>query len=181
MALRTIRNYGDPILRKKAKPVQNVDQLILRILDDMAETMYAALGLGLAAPQVGITKRLVVIDVGEGLLKLINPKIQSASGSEIGPEGCLSFPRVYGDVDRFYKVVVKALDPKSKPVRIEAEGLLARALQHELDHLDGKLFVDTAADLREVFPPEKPDAGEEEEPRAIPLTLEDLKGKFVSS
>ena len=181
MALRTIRNYGDPILRKKARPVQNVDQLILRILDDMAETMYAALGLGLAAPQVGITKRLCVVDVGDGLLKLINPKIKSASGNEIGAEGCLSFPHVYGDVNRFQKVVVKALDPRGKPIRIEAEGLLARAIQHELDHLDGKLFVDSAADLREVLPQEKADGDEEKEPRAIPLTLEDLKGKFVSS
>jgi peptide deformylase len=177
MALRTIRNYGDPILRRKARPVQNIDQLILRILDDMAETMYASLGLGLAAPQVGITKRICVVDVGEGLLKLINPKMQSASGTEIGPEGCLSFPHVYGDVERFLKVVVKALDPKGKPIRIEAEGLLARALQHELDHLDGKLFVDSAADLREVLPREKSD----DEPRAIPLTMEDLKGKFTSS
>lgn len=180
MALRTIRNYGDPILRKKAKPVQNVDQLILRLLDDMAETMYASSGMGLAAPQVGVQKRLCVIDVGEGLLKLINPKIQNVSGSETGPEGCLSFPNVYGDVERFLKVTLKAFDPGGKPIRIEAEGLLARAIQHELDHLDGKLFVDTAADLREYFPTEKTESKEERELRAIPVTLEELKEKFAS-
>jgi peptide deformylase len=180
MAVRPIRHYGDPVLRKKASPVRKIDSLILRILDDMADTMYSASGLGLAGPQVGITKRLVVVDIGEGLYKLINPRIQDASGTETGPEGCLSFPNVFGDVERFLKVVVKALDPKGKTIRIEAEGLLARAFQHELDHLDGKLFVDAAGDLREYIPDESQDADKKEKGQAVTVTLEELKEKYTS-
>lgn len=182
MALRTIRYYGDPVLRKKAQIVKTIDPLLLRLLDDMAETMYAAKGYGLAAPQVGVSKRVIVVDVGEGLHKLINPKLQACSGNESGPEGCISLPNIFGEVERFQKVVVKALNPEGKSIRIEGEGLLARALQHEMDHLDGKLFVDTAREMREYIPenPEEAAAAGEEEPecRVVPITREELEGKF---
>lgn len=146
MALRTIRKYGDELLRKKSRKVDVIDERILTLLKDMEETMYAADGVGLAAPQVGILKRVVVIDVGEGILKLINPEIIETEGIEIDTEGCLSVPGEQGEVERPYKVKVKALDEKGEEIIIEGEGLLARAFCHEIDHLDGVLFVDKAID-----------------------------------
>jgi len=146
MALRTIRKYGDELLRKKSRKVDVIDERILTLLKDMEETMYAADGVGLAAPQVGILKRVVVIDVGEGILKLINPEIIETEGTEIDTEGCLSVPGEQGEVERPYKVKVKALDEKGEEIIIEGEGLLARAFCHEIDHLDGVLFVDKAID-----------------------------------
>ena len=144
MAIRNVRTNPDPVLREKASKLKNITSPILTLLDDMAETMYDADGIGLAAPQIGISKRLVVIDVQDenGLLKLINPEIIKHSGSEAAVEGCLSFPGVAGEVERATDVTVKALNPEGKPVEISATGLLARALQHEIDHLDGTLFVD---------------------------------------
>lgn len=142
MALRNIRKYGDDLLRKKSRKVENIDDRIVTLLDDMAETMYDADGVGLAAPQVGILKRVVVIDVGEGILKLVNPEIISTEGSYIDEEGCLSVPGEQGKVERPYKVKVKALNEKGEEIIIEGEELLARALCHEIDHLEGILFVD---------------------------------------
>ena len=120
MAIRNIRKYGDELLRKKSRKIEKIDDRILTLLEDMAETMYSAEGVGLAAPQVGILKRVVVIDVGEGLIKLINPEIIETEGSQKDVEGCLSVPGEQG----------------------EGEELLARAFCHEIDHLDGVLFVD---------------------------------------
>ncbi|MFO7153721.1 MAG: peptide deformylase [Caldicoprobacter oshimai] len=143
MAIRRIMIYGkDDVLRKKAKPVAKIDERILELLDDMAETMRHADGVGLAAPQVGILRRVVVIDVGEGLIELINPEIVEASGQQRGAEGCLSIPGVRGEVIRPERVKVKALNRKGESIEITGTGLLARALCHEIDHLDGILFID---------------------------------------
>ncbi|HHV08617.1 MAG TPA: peptide deformylase [Firmicutes bacterium] len=144
----SIRLYGDPVLRQTAQPVKKIDAKLRRLLKDMAASMYAAPGVGLAAPQVGVLQRAVVIDVGEGLLTLINPEITYSEGEEMGVEGCLSLPGLVGDVSRSTKVIVKALDAQGKEQEISGEGLLARALQHELDHLDGILFIDKAQNLR---------------------------------
>jgi len=142
MALRNIRKLGDDILRKKCRPVETIDERIITLLDDMAETMYNANGVGLAAPQIGILKRIVVIDVGEGLIELINPEITSFEGNEKEPEGCLSVPGKCGYVLRPKKVTVTALNRDGEKIIVEGEDLLARALCHELDHLDGIVFVD---------------------------------------
>lgn len=144
MALREIRTDGDEILRKKCKVVNEITPAILTLLDDMAETMYEAEGVGLAAPQVGILKRIVVIDVGNGIIELINPEIIEVEGEQIGPEGCLSIPGVVGEVTRPLKVKVKTLNRKGEEVILEGEGLLARAFSHETDHLNGILFTDKA-------------------------------------
>lgn len=144
----TIRLYGDPVLREKAQPVTKIDAKLRRLLKDMAVSMYEADGVGLAAPQVGVLQRAVVIDVGDGLLTLINPEIISAEGEEKGVEGCLSLPGLIGDVPRSSKVTVRALDLEGHTQKISGEGLLARALQHELDHLEGILFIDKAQNLR---------------------------------
>ena len=142
MAKRTIRLENDEILRKKCKPVKEITPHVCTLLDDMAETMYAAEGVGLAAPQVGILKRIVTIDVGEGLIELINPKIVASRGAVIGSEGCLSIPGKSGYVERPEYVKVEALDREGKPVTVEGTELLAVALCHELDHLDGVLYID---------------------------------------
>ncbi|PRR78981.1 Peptide deformylase 1 [Clostridium liquoris] len=142
MALRNVRKYGDDILRKKCRVVEKIDNRISILLDDMLETMYENNGVGLAAPQVGILKRIVVIDIGEGPLFLINPEIIHKEGSYIDEEGCLSIPGEVGKVERPYKVKVKALNREGKEIVIEGKELLARALCHEIDHLDGILFVD---------------------------------------
>lgn len=147
MALRNIRKYGDDLLRKKSRKVENIDDRIVTLLDDMAETMYEADGVGLAAPQVGILKRVIVIDVGEGILKLVNPEIISTEGSYIDEEGCLSVPGEQGKVERPYKVKVKALNEKGEEIILEGEELLARALCHEIDHLEGILFVDKILEI----------------------------------
>ncbi|ACA43676.1 peptide deformylase [Clostridium botulinum] len=142
MAIRNIRKYGDELLRKKSRKIEKIDDRILTLLEDMVETMYNAEGVGLAAPQVGILKRAVVIDVGEGLIKLINPEIIETEGNQKDVEGCLSVPGEQGEVERPYKVKVKALNEKGEEVVLEGEDLLARAFCHEIDHLDGVLFVD---------------------------------------
>ena len=125
-----------------------INDRLRRLLHDMAVSMYDADGVGLAAPQVGVLLRAVVIDVGEGLLTLINPEIIAAEGEELGVEGCLSLPGLVGDVPRSSKVTVRALDLKGRNQEISGENLLARALQHELDHLDGILFIDRAQNIR---------------------------------
>lgn len=147
MAVYHIVKVGDAVLREKAKPVNKITPNIIKLLENMKDTLYAAEGVGLAAPQIGISKRVVVIDVGEGLLELINPEIISAQGEDVDVEGCLSIPGVQGEVKRYAKVVVKALDRNGKEFTITGTGLLSRALQHEIDHLDGILFIDKAEKL----------------------------------
>lgn len=142
MAIRNIRKDGDEILRKTSKAVDNINEKIAILLKDMAETMYNANGVGLAAPQVGILKRIVVIDVGEGLIELINPVILEESGEQTEVEGCLSVPGIYGEVKRPDKVKVRASNAKGEESIVEGEGLLAVALSHEIDHLNGILFKD---------------------------------------
>ena len=142
MGTRRILTEGDEILRKISRPVKEIDKRTKILLDDMAETMYKNDGVGLAAPQVGILRRIVVIDIGEGLLELINPEIVYSEGSKIDTEGCLSIPGRRGTVERPAKVLVQALNRKGKPIQVTGEGLMAVALCHELDHLDGILYTD---------------------------------------
>ncbi len=142
MATRLVRTSEDEILRKKCKSVGEINDRILTLLDDMAETMYAANGVGLAAPQVGVLRRVVVIDVGEGLIELINPVIIEQSGAQCGNEGCLSVPGKQGQVTRPERVRVEATDRDGDRFVMEGEGLLARAFCHEIDHLDGILYTD---------------------------------------
>lgn len=138
---------GDPVLRKVAAPVERIDKKLVRFLKDMAETMYAADGVGLAAPQVGVSKRVVVIDVGDGIYELINPEIVKKEGSVIGGEGCLSVPDYEGEVERAEYVECEFTDRKGQRMLLQANGLLAIAVQHELDHLDGILFIDKAQSI----------------------------------
>lgn len=140
MAIREIVKEGDPCLAKVCRPVEKFDERLWMLLDDMVETMHTADGVGLAAPQVGILRRAVTIDIGDGLLELINPKVVEAEGEQQEAEGCLSCPGVYGITSRPYRVRVEALDRHGKPFSVEGEDLLARALCHEIDHLDGILF-----------------------------------------
>lgn len=142
MALRNIRTIGDDVLQKECKPVKEVTERIHELIDDMLETMYEAEGVGLAAPQVGILKRIVTIDVGEGPIVLINPEILETSGSQTGNEGCLSVPGKFGIVTRPDHAKVKAWNEDMEEFILEGTGLLARAICHECDHLDGKLYVD---------------------------------------
>jgi peptide deformylase len=147
LSIRMVVRHPNAVLREKAKPVPNITPNVLKLLDDMAETMYDAEGVGLAAPQVGILKRVVVVDCGEGLIELINPEIIEKDGEQFGSEGCLSIPGLTGEVKRFEKVTVKALDRNGKEFFVTGEGLLARAFQHEVDHLNGVLFIDLAEKL----------------------------------
>lgn len=140
--MREIRKKDDEILHKVCKEVKSFDEKLAILLDDMYETMTAHDGVGLAAPQVGILKRAVVIDIGEGKIELINPKIIAEEGSQNGSEGCLSVPGVWGEVERPYKVTAEAYDRSGKKFKITGEGLLARAICHELEHLEGKLFLE---------------------------------------
>ena len=151
--VREIVIWPDPILKEVAKPVERVDDSIRRLLDDMAETMYAADGVGLAAPQIAERRRLIVIDTsprqeGQKLIHLVNPEIVRAEGETTWTEGCLSIPGEAEDVDRAAKVWVRALDYHGKPFELEADELLAIALQHETDHLNGTLFVDHLSSLK---------------------------------
>ncbi len=142
MAVRKILRIGDETLRRKARPVDSFDKRIHTLLDDMAQTMYEADGAGLAAPQVGILRRVVVIDVGEGIIELINPEILETEGEQINAEGCLSVPGRRGTVKRPKRVVVRAQDRHGKTFELTGEDFLAIAVSHELDHLDGVLYVD---------------------------------------
>ena len=145
MAIRRIVQYPDPVLKKKARTVTKFHARLHKLLDDMAETMYDAPGVGLAAPQVGILKRAIVIDIGEGLIEMVNPEIVEKSGEQIiQSEGCLSIPDLLSDVRRAEKVKVKGQDRHGNPIEMEAEGYLARAFQHEIDHLNGVLMIDVA-------------------------------------
>ena len=142
MALRTIRVQGDSVLTKKSRTVDKMTPRIGELITDMLDTIYDAMGVGLAAPQVGILKRIVVIDVGEGPIVLINPEILETSGEQTGDEGCLSVPGMAGQVTRPNYVKVKALDVNMNEQIYEGEGLLARAFCHEIDHLDGKMYTE---------------------------------------
>ena len=151
MAKLKIVKVGDDVLRKKCRPVEEITPKILRLLDDMAETMRDANGVGLAAPQVGILRRIVVIEVEEGnLLELINPKIIAYAGEQDGTEGCLSVPNKCGMVKRPMHVTVRATNRHGEEFEITGSELLARALCHELDHLDGKLYIDVARNIETV-------------------------------
>ncbi|MGN0599533.1 MAG: peptide deformylase [Oscillospiraceae bacterium] len=147
MALRTIVNKSDDVLHKKCKTVEKFDEKLGILLDDMAETMYKAKGVGLAAPQVGILRRVVVIDVGDGLVELINPEIIKKSGRQREIEGCLSCPDQWGYVIRPMNVTVKAQDRTGKEFEIKAKEFFARAICHELDHLDGHLFIEKVVEF----------------------------------
>lgn len=140
MAIRTILKEGDETLNKVSRKVEKIDERVLTLLDDMKETMYKADGVGLAAPQVGILKRVVVIDIGDGVLELINPEIICSTGEQNEVEGCLSLPGISGITERPMNVQVVALDREGHEIAITGTGLLARALCHEIDHLDGILF-----------------------------------------
>lgn len=156
MSILPIRLYPDPALRTRCVPVSRVTEDIRKLLSDMAETMYDAPGIGLAAPQVGITERIIVVDVGEDtgeevkphLLKLINPEIVLTEGSIESEEGCLSIPDIRETVKRYSRVVLKAVDENEKEVRIDAHDLLAICIQHEVDHLNGVLFIDHLSRLK---------------------------------
>jgi peptide deformylase len=145
-----IRVLGDPILRQESRPVSAVTDDLRRLIDDMFETMHAAKGIGLAAPQVGRVERITVVDVegGRQPLALVNPEIVSVEGAIKGEEGCLSIPDVFADVERSAKVVVRAMDRDGKSFDVEGSELLARCLQHEIDHLHGKLFIDYLSVLK---------------------------------
>ena len=152
MALLKIRKVGDPVLRSKAKEVVKLNAQVIDLLDNMAETMYKAPGAGLAAPQVGVLQRIIVVDVNDenGLIELINPEIIRTSEEQtVLEEGCLSIPAAAYNVIRARQVKVKGLDRKGREVIIEAEGYLARALQHEIDHLDGVLIIDKGIKIPE--------------------------------
>lgn len=156
MAILQLRVYPDPVLRQKAKRVRKIDGSILKLIDDMVQTMYEIGGVGLAAPQVGVSLRVAVIEIpGEETVVLVNPEVVKRSGEMEVTEGCLSVPGYRGDIKRSEKVTVKALDRNGKEFRIKGEGLLAEALEHEIDHLNGALYIDhldSVDDLEKVAP-----------------------------
>ena len=147
MAIRNLRYDTDEVLRKRSREVETIDNKIRELAIDMLDTMYKFDGVGLAAPQVGILKRIITIDIGEGPKVLINPVIKKVAGKQTGEEGCLSFPNVFGNVDRPESVIVEAFDIDGNKIKIKAKGLEAVVLSHEIDHLDGILFVDKAYDM----------------------------------
>ena len=142
MAIRNIVKLGDEVLRKVCRTQLDFDEKLATTLDDMAETMYKAEGVGLAAPQIGILRRFCIVDIGEGLIELVNPVITEQSGSQTDSEGCLSIPNRFEEVKRPMNVTVRAQNRKGENIEIKAEGFLARALCHEIDHLNGKLYID---------------------------------------
>ena len=142
-----VKKAGDPVLKEICMPVEKIDRRFRRMLDDMAETMYAMDGVGIAAPQVGVLLRAVVIDVDKKRYDLINPVITYREGAVVDTEGCLSVPEIYGEVERAERVRVEFLNRYGKPQALEADGLLARCIQHELDHLQWQLFIDIAKNL----------------------------------
>ena len=160
MALRKIVCIEDELLRKKSRPVEKFDEKLHKLLDDMAETMYHANGVGLASPQIAVLRRIVVMDCGDGLIEMINPEIVSTEGEQDGAEGCLSVPGRQGMVKRPMKVVARFQDRNGDWYEIEGEELLARCIMHETDHLDGTLYVDKM--YREVFADEQEEEAEEE-------------------
>jgi peptide deformylase len=163
VSVRTILTFDDPILREKTKRVTRIDSSILRLLDDLAETMLAAPGAGLAAPQIGVSLRVCVVKGDENQIhQLVNPEVVKGQGVQVGWEGCLSYPGWVGVVPRFETVVVKGRNRKGKEVRIKSTGFTARAFQHEVDHLDGILFIDRLTELSSLRRIEELEADEEE-------------------
>lgn len=156
MAVLEIYKIPDPVLRQKAEPVERVTKKLAKLTKDMLETMYEADGVGLAAPQIGLSKRIIVLDAGKGPLTLFNPEIQEKAGAATDVEGCLSIPGVSKYVPRAADVVVTGLDERGREVRIKADGFLARVLQHEIDHLDGILFTDRSGGKRKDGDKEEP-------------------------
>lgn len=162
MAIRNIRNMGDPILTKKCRPVDEMTPKIKELIEDMLDTMYDQMGVGLAASQVGVLKRIVVIDIGERPWVFINPEITDKSGEQTGDEGCLSLPGKSGIVTRPNNVTVKALDENMEPFTLEASELMARAVCHECDHLDGVLYTQyVQGELRDTLEDDYDDEDEE--------------------
>jgi peptide deformylase len=149
MSMRIIVKHPDSVLREKAIEVKKFNSNLHKLLDDMAETMYQAEGVGLAAPQVGILKRVIVMDCGEGLIEMVNPHIIEREGEQFGPEGCLSIPGQLGDVRRASKVKAIGFDRHGNPIEVVGEELLSRCIQHEIDHLNGVLFIDLAERMYE--------------------------------
>ena len=152
MAVLEIKTAGEPVLKKIAAPVKKIDKRIKKLLDDMAETMYATDGIGIAAPQVGVSIRAIVVDVEQHRLDIINPEITYREGSAVDTEGCLSCPNLFGDVERAEKIRVRYTTRYHKEREIEVEGLLARCIQHEIDHLNGRLFIDIAQNIHRGKP-----------------------------
>lgn len=169
MAKLPIVKIGDPVLQVRAQEVPKITKKIAKLIDDMIETMYEANGVGLAAPQVGVSQRIIVVDPGEGPVALVNPVIQSAQGEDIDVEGCLSIPERWVYVKRATEIEVTGLNEKGKPVRIKAEGYFARALQHEIDHLDGILMLDRS--LGEASVEELEEAEEQEPSESLELQV----------
>jgi peptide deformylase len=167
VSLLDIHVLGSPILRQETKPVAEITPELQQLIDDMFETMHAAEGIGLAAPQVGRSERVTVIEIDGERLVLINPEIVHADGKARGEEGCLSIPEVYADVDRSARVVVEALDRDGQPITVEATDLLARCLQHEIDHLHGKLFIDHLGAFRRRSAMQKWESVKEDYPGMI--------------
>ncbi len=173
-----IVHYGHPALRQKARKVGRVTDDVRELVDHMAKLMRAARGLGLAANQLGIARRVAVVEIEEELRPLIDPELVSAEGEEAADEGCLSLPRLYGSVPRPAEVVVRARDLSGKRIKVRAEGLLARALCHEIDHLNGKLFVDRADEATLYWLVGQTEEGE---PLTRPTTLEDALRVFAAA
>jgi len=148
MSVYKILTDPNPTLRQKSLPIKNVNSGVLRVLENMRDTLYAAEGLGLAAPQIGVSKRIIVVDPGDQLYEIINPEIVFSEGEQTGSEGCLSVPGKVGWLKRAQKVIVKGLNPQGEEFELEAEDLLAKVIQHEVDHLDGILFPDKAIRVR---------------------------------
>ena len=151
MAVLEVMKTGHPVLKQIAEPVEFVNKKIRQLLDDMAETMYKTDGVGLAAPQVNVSKRIIVLDDGNVLIEVINPEIVKKEGSQVGLEGCLSVPELFGDVERYDKIEVHGINRNNKKIKIKAEGFLARIFQHEIDHLNGILFVEKLVNPNEIF------------------------------
>ncbi|MBQ8044427.1 MAG: peptide deformylase [Clostridia bacterium] len=172
MAIRNLRYDDDELLRKRSREIEIIDNKIRELAMDMVETMYKFDGVGLAAPQVGILKRIIVIDIGEGPKVFINPVIKKATGVQTGEEGCLSSPNTFGNVDRPESLVVEAFDIDGKQVKVKAKGLEAVVLSHEIDHLDGILFLDKAYDIYTLTEEEI-----EEARRQAELEEQELKNK----
>lgn len=164
-----IVKYPGTVLRKKAAPVHNITPEILSFIDEMSEIMYESNGVGLAAPQVNVSLRIIVVDVGNGLQVVINPEIIEREGSQTGVEGCLSLPDLHGDVTRAQKVVVRGLNRRGKKITLSGEGFWARAMQHEFDHLDGVLFTDRVIPESLVWVTGEPDAEGHYQERATSL------------
>ncbi|WP_298704739.1 peptide deformylase [uncultured Veillonella sp.] len=155
MAVLDVIKVGAPVLKQVAEPVEFVNKKIRQLLDDMAVTMYTSDGVGLAAPQVNVSKRIIVVDDGEGLREFINPVITKGEGCQLGLEGCLSVPGYFGDVKRYQTIEVQFIDRNNKKKKIKASGFLARIIQHEIDHLDGILFIEKVETAYEAKKEEK--------------------------